>query len=389
MRKLLPFLAFILLAACNGKPESEEVTEVVEPSNILKNLAYSIDTILVDSGDKLINLKSLSSFDKRHFLSLSPDDSLLYFFDRHRLVLQEINLNSLKLINDYPFEAEGPNGIGRMVYTFKSLPNGYFYGRDLRGEAWILSKTGKKISTLKLNGEELLQDTNLEPFSIANELTVDSKRKKLYSLPHYHSSGDIYFAKMDSVGQSGEIAELSELAKISEFEIVYNGEGGDGRREQVYLQQLNDLVLISSTVGNDIYIYDPHRDSLFFKSFLHELVPLAKDVKVKNEVFSRAESQTEADKLHTQIDYWDFYWDKKTQSYYRFASKGLPLPNIDSPKKYEYFMFAYNKDLSLKGETKMEGLSELPIRGFFKDGKLYSYVNVDDELGFAVFTFNF
>ena len=26
---------------------------------------------------------------------------------------------------------------------------------------------------------------------------------------------------------------------------------------------------------------------------------------------------------------------------------------------------------------------------FFKDGKLYSYVNVEDELGFAIFTFDF
>ena len=31
----------------------------------------------------------------------------------------------------------------------------------------------------------------------------------------------------------------------------------------------------------------------------------------------------------------------------------------------------------------------MPTHYFFKDGKLYSYVNAEDELGFAVFTFDF
>jgi len=157
----------------------------------------------------------------------------------------------------------------------------------------------------------------------------------------------------------------------------------------VFLQQLNDLVLISSTVSNSIYVYDPDLDSLFFKEFPHQLTPLGKDIEIKKEVFSDKEFQAELDKLHTQIDYWDFYWDEQTQRYYRFASKGLPLANIDSRKKFEYFLFAYDENLTLKGEKKLEGLSELPLSGFFKDGKLYSYVNVEDELGFAVFTFDF
>ncbi|MAN86985.1 MAG: hypothetical protein CL555_09100 [Algoriphagus sp.] len=119
------------------------------------------------------------------------------------------------------------------------------------------------------------------------------------------------------------------------------------------------------------------------------MAPLGKNVEIKKEVFSDKEFQAELNKLHTQIDYWDFYWDEQTQRYYRFASKGLPLANIDSPKNFEYFLFAYDRNLTLKGEKKLEGFSELPLSGFFKDGKLWSYVNVDDELGFAVFTFDF
>jgi hypothetical protein len=344
---------------------------------------------MIDSGEELFDLKDLSIFGKRHYFSISQNDDSLYFFDRHRLILHEINLNSLKLINNYPFEEEGPDGIGRFVYTFKSLPNNQFYARDLFGTSWFFSKDGRKLANLELNAEELLKGTNLESFSIANDQILDLKRKKLYSLPRSFKSNELYFAVMESMGHTGRILKIPELEKSFDYKVELKGDGGEGKAEQVFLQQLNDLVLISSTVGNAIYVYDPKLDSLFFKEFPHELTPLEKDIEVKKEVFSRKEFQAEADKLHTQIDYWDFYWDEQTQRYYRFASKGLPLANIDSPKKYEYYMFAYDKDLTLKGETKLEGLSELPLGGFFKDGKLWSYVNVEDELGFAVFTFNF
>jgi|TARA_R110002096_G_scaffold233311_1_gene423381 hypothetical protein len=41
------------------------------------------------------------------------------------------------------------------------------------------------------------------------------------------------------------------------------------------------------------------------------------------------------------------------------------------------------------GETKIEGLKQAPGSYFWKDGKLWSYANVEDELGFAVIDFKF
>jgi hypothetical protein len=384
-------LAFAFFSACAGKPDLQEIPQVEEPANILEEMTFSIDTFLIDSGEELFNLKDLTIFGKGSYFSQSENDDSLYFFDRHRLILYEINLNSLKLINNYPFEQEGPDGIGRFVYTFKRLPNKQFYVRDLFGTSWFFSKDGRKLANLELNAVELFKGTSLEEYSIYNEQILDLKRKKLYSLPRSFKSKELYFAVMDSMGATGRILSIPELEKTFNFFVELKGssDGGGGKGEMVFLQQLNDLVLISSTVGNSIYVYDPDLDSLFFKEFPHELTPLGKNIGIKKEVFSNKEFQAELDKLHTQIDYWDFYWDEQTQYYYRFASKGLPLSNIDSPKKFEYFLFAYDENLMLKGEKKLEGLSELPLSGFFKDGKLWSYVNVEDELGFAVMDFKF
>lgn len=391
MKKLFYISVFTFLVACGETTNSDEISISEVPSNILEKMTYSVDTLVVDSGEALFNLKDMSKFGKHNYFSVNKTGDLMYFFDRHRLLLQEVDLNKLKLVNVYPFEEEGPNGVGRFVYTFKNLSDGTFYVRNLFGDSWIFGKSGEKITNLELNGGEILRDTQLESFSISTELEVDLKRKKLYSMPSNFHSDETYFALMDSTGQRGKLFDLVEFEKIGQYKIEWKGgsEGGAGKAEQRFLQQLNDLVIVSSTVGNAIYIYDLERDSLMYREFAHELTPLEKDIEIKHEVVSSQEYQAESDKLHTQIDYWDFYWNEKTQLYYRFASMGLPLANIDSPKKYEYFMFAYGKDLTLKGEVKLEGLSELPLGGFFKDGKLYSYVNVEDELGFAVFTFDF
>ncbi|MCE7055937.1 DUF4221 domain-containing protein [Algoriphagus sp. AGSA1] len=386
MKNLLTFLLLTLLFACGGKQTTEEIAVVEEPKNILENLTFSIDTLVVDPGEEIINLKHLGA----NYVSLSPSKDQFCFFDRSRPTLHEIDLNTLKLTNNYPFEEEGPDGIGRFVYLFKRLSDGNFWVQDLLGSTSVFSKTGKKIRAIEFNKEELLQDFPLG-LNLTYELQVDLGRRKFYSLPLMFKVEKKHFAVMNSSGQTEKIVELPEFDKIEKFKVEYNSgrDGGDGRGELVRLEQPNDLVLISSTVGNGIYIYNPELDSLWYQEFPHELTPLEKDVKVKNVVHSPLELEAEREKFHTQIDYWGFYWDEHTQRYYRFASIGLSRASTDSPKKYNHYLFAYDKELTLKGEAKLEGLEKIPAAGFFKDGKLYSYVNVEDELGFAVFTFDF
>jgi hypothetical protein len=383
-------LAFSFFSACAGKTDSQEIPQVEEPKNVLENMTFSLDTLIIDSGESIIDTRNLIEYVKDYYSSVDQDGNLLYIFDRKKLILQEIDLNTLDLINRYPFELEGPDGVSRFVYRFKILRSGDFLVTEILGNAALFSKTGKKLKTIKLNGEELLQETKLEPIAIGTDLFVDLKSEKLYTLPRNFMTKEIYFAVMDSVGQTGEIFEIPEFQRIFDFSVEYNsGGGGSSHGEELRLQKPNNLVLLSSTYGNAIYVFDPELDSLYYKKFPHEIAPLEKDILVKNQVSSDGEFQAEIEKLHTQINYGEFYWDELSQRYYRFAKIGLPRAEPDSPKKYEFFIFAYDKNLELKGETKLQGVTEIPESGFFKDGKLWSYVNVEDELGFAVMDFEF
>jgi hypothetical protein len=67
----------------------------------------------------------------------------------------------------------------------------------------------------------------------------------------------------------------------------------------------------------------------------------------------------------------------------------IPSNSPESSTKSEVYLSAFDPELNLLGEIQLEDLKQVPEKPFFKDGKLWSYVNVADELGFAVFTFNF
>src|SRR5690606_25781860 len=185
-----------------------------------------------------------------------------------------------------------------------------------------------------------------------------------------------------------------EFGKANQFIIRLvggerGGEGGGFKIEISFLQHFNDQVLISCTVGNGIYIFYTNSDSLFYRDFPLELVPLEKEGKVKSHAHSQEEYEDELKKLETQISYWNFIWDENSQRYYRFASRVLSPQTELKPSELEVFLMVFSKDLELLGETKIEGLPVVPPVSFFKDGKLWSYVNVDDELGFAVMDFKF
>ena len=385
MKKLAPFLFLVLLFSCeNGS------SKIAESGNVLENFSFTVDTVVVNSGESLFNLKGLSKFETQNYFSVSSDLNRLYFFDRHRLILQEVDINSLTLINTYPFEEEGPNGVGNFVFTFRNLPSGDFFAKDLFGGISLFTISGKRLQNITLNGEDLLKETRLEPSALGGDLLMDLGSQKLYSLPNNYLIKEIYFAVMDSAGAEGKIFEIPEFLKVFKFNIELKSGGGGGlRAEEISLQKPIDLVILSSSFSSSIYVYSPEGDSLFYKKFSQKLAPPEKDVEVKNLVFSEQEYEAELDKLHSQIEYLDFYWDERTLRYYRFAKKGLEVVNPELPREFDFFLFAYDENLELIGETKIDSLPALPESGFFKDGELWSYVNVDDELGFAVFTFNF
>ncbi|HSI74915.1 MAG TPA: hypothetical protein VK957_03435 [Lunatimonas sp.] len=75
-------------------------------------------------------------------------------------------------------------------------------------------------------------------------------------------------------------------------------------------------------------------------------------------------------------------WDLQDRRSYK---EGVLKANYE----FDYESSPYDQDFKVFGETKIEGLNQIPESYFWKGGKLWSYVNIEDELGFAVIDFKF
>ena len=122
-------LASLILFSCGSK-ESEQKTDY-------SSISFSVDTVMVDPGEEILNLKY------GLFVSdMTPDKQFLYLWDPDQNKVNEIDLNALELRNQFPFEKEGPDGVGNTFINVLALVENNFVigGFGSRG---LFSKDGK------------------------------------------------------------------------------------------------------------------------------------------------------------------------------------------------------------------------------------------------------
>ena len=218
------------------------------------------------------------------------------------------------------------------------------------------------------------------------EMYVSPNGKYAYALVGDFFEGIWHFVRINLDSKSLKSWELPEFNSAKNFTIQLNSDDSFNlRAEDIHLNELNDGMAITVGSSSLIYVYNPQADSLQFINFPHKLTAVEKSGTYPSEVNSKKEYDDIIADIDAQITYGKIVWDSSTKQYFRLGSKKL---STDS-KKSEVFLYAFDKELSLIGEQKIDAFEKTPLHYFFKDGKLYSYVNVEDELGFAVFTFDF
>ncbi|WP_075348857.1 DUF4221 family protein [Algoriphagus marinus] len=379
MRKLIPILFVIALASCGKKGNSEEV----KSENILENLTYSVDTVVVDSGDEFINLKlgSLFSF-------LSPDHRLFYKYDISSMQLKEVDLDQLALTGSYSFEREGPNGVEVYGRTIAPLSNGdfIFSGQQRIGR---FSKAGELIPPFDYKLNDLIDESQSQGDNLI-QFTYTEKNNMGYFL-ETHSSEPVFnliFINLDE--KSSKVIDLPEMDRTNEYRIVLEKDGFRINWAQVLtVQAIDSKIYITTPVHDGIYRFEPVGNRLDYFSFPLTLTAKEKTKEIKNEVSSEGAMNEQIEIMNSEVRFYELLWDEESNRFYRFSSIAIPSNSSELSTKNEVYFSAFDSELNLIGETQLEEITKIPENPFFKDGKLWSYVNVEDELGFAVFTFDF
>ena len=359
--------------------------EDLSPTNYLEYLSFKIDTVLTDSKGTLIYLpQGLNNSD------LSPNKKFLFALNSKSNKLYQFDLERFELVESYQFEKEGPNSVPPKIWNFQLL-DGQKIGFTDYHIAGIYNFQTQKLFSFQFSENDFsdLIDTPTEAKYERLQFSADGK--EIYFL-HQNIEGEkVYLGIFDPKIKKEELVDLVEFEFLTRLRFTHS----EGIAHHIAdfatlgLKMEANRAIIYSKGTSKVYLYDLASGSLTFKSPKHELVPNDQIPPFSNKVSSIQEVIDASESLLFQISYHDILYDDQQEKYFRFGTIMEKTENPSPNTKKEVYLFAYDQNFNLIGETQIKELNKVPANPFFKDGKLYSYVNVEDELGFAVFTFDF
>ncbi|TFV95750.1 DUF4221 domain-containing protein [Algoriphagus kandeliae] len=385
MKKYISLLSISLLFACsNANQEGENQSDSSKPysENQLENLQISLDTVRVDVGDEIINATAYYGF------GLSEDNKTIYFADGMNTEVHAYNLPELKLERRIAFEKDGPNQAPSFINFFQVLPNGEFLLASYNIQA-VFNDQAEKVLNIKALPEEYDGlDESLS--SLYGFIHVSPDKKLAISRPIEYRDASVGLAMMDIENKTGQMLPLPELEITKKFRSSFSQGGGTTTMgDNVTIQEVRNQLVIYSASTADIYIYDWNSKELKLIEFEHQLVPNQKSGDFPSEAGTREELMEIAQEIRSQVSFMGFLWDESRQQYFRFAVKQNGFLESGEPKKADWYLFSYDENFNLLGETKLDQLNNFFYQSFFYDGKIYNYLPVEEDPGFVIMTLNF
>lgn len=366
----------ILIASCSGKSDSES-------SNSSRlDFTVEIDTVQVDPGnDHFIYLSNYLNT-----ATLSSDKKTLYNFNPKVPELEVIDLDELTIKEVIKLENEGPTGI--------NAANSYMPMMDVSdsGELFLnswsymikLNAAKDKMSKYWFTADSLKGDpmTELEKIYPEGQISKDGK--------FFYSSYGLQDNKSPKSGLAIVNLKTMELKKvpldlferIEKFDIVFSPEENSKMAitESVFFMPLEDKVIISTSAYNEIYTLNLTDSALDKKSFHSQLTDDAKEGNYQKRANSREELFEHNKEKVKEVTFGKLYFDDQKDRFWRF-SRSLDRTIGDSIA-YQSVLTIFDKDLTQLHEQKVD-FTAMSSLTFFKDGSLYSYINMEDELGFV------
>jgi hypothetical protein len=379
MKHLYTLIVMGLLFSCSSERNTGE--------RDFAKMRFSLDTVMVDPGEEIINLKN------GLFLSvLSSDKKLLYNFDPAKTVFEKINLDRLVLEEKIPFEKEGPNGTGQYLSNISMDNNNQLQLTNYQSTG-IFTLKGQKIREIKLLKQVFEGDQLKDGESFAPELFISTDGKKLFGLIRSYTEKGYALGVVDLESNILKRHELEDFSRTQDYHVklVLSGNAMSIKGVIVRIQEHRGKYLISNEIFNTMVLYDPALDSLSYIRYDNTLTENSKKGNYRKEVDSHQAFSKEINLIEQEINFSAPLWDDDNKIFYRFSYQAKPLDeNTEehAPQKYDIFLTILDASFKVLGESRLNALSKLPSKPFVKNGKIWLFENIDDELGFVRLTVN-
>lgn len=372
MKKLTPLFSLLVFFACGEKDENSS-------ENLDFAFSYTIDTVQVDPGDHLVYITgymttATPSLDKKVLYNLNPKSPELEIIDLDAMAFQE----------SIPLEKEGPEGIGNYISDLVVTDQGDFF--FIGYESLVKSNPGldqyKRFSFQadKLSGDKLEENEGIDFGAIPSK--DGNYFFGTYSVQMFQGKiGGLAIVDLNEM--SLKKIPIPELENLVDFNI---NQYQDGRpmmsaTEWIWLNEVDGKLYLTNSTRNEAFIYDPKLDSLFKKEFQSSITDNAKKGLYTKETNSDEEMSKAMKEKNKEVNFNELIYDDTNEKFWRVSSDMDRM--IADSVVTKNILTIFDKDLNQIHEEKID-FNITSMLSFFKEGTLYSYINLEDEMGFTL-----
>ena len=374
MSKYFCFLFALLLVGCNSEKTSENT------DSDAFDFSYTIDTVIVDSKEEIIFL----NWDLETS-AISLDGKYLYNYDHSNTAIQFIDLENLVFEKLLPIEKEGPNGLGgNRVYHIYAAENDHLILTDSYHVAMIdldgnksmnfqydkFDFKGKKLpETMRITSQESVSHDGSTLITTYGDLEMKNA-----------PSGLAFFELEKRVFSHIPIAIFSELQPYL-FRYYLDGNLAGMNQADTYLIMKNDSLIITSSAFNKINFYHFSTDSITTKTFQSKLTSNSASSNYPKETHTRQELLEVGKTIENEVDFGPLLFDEENQVYWRFSKEMDRM--IEDSIVFKTVLTAFDSNFDHMQEKLLSSDFQLPRKYFIRNGMIYTFLNIDDELAFV------
>ncbi|WP_339903493.1 DUF4221 family protein [uncultured Cyclobacterium sp.] len=373
MRNTFYWVIFTFICACNNHKEVK---------SDLAKLNITLDTVIIDSGQEILFLNG-----KLRLSTLGDDKKHLYNFNSQENAIEQINLNTLAFEKKYGFEKEGPDGTGDNVSALSLLDKGRVFISSFPRDH-IFDWQGNKIESFDITAISKDLNQHQEGDRPYKTLYLDQGSRLVSLIQNFEKKS----SKLAIINQQKKNMikwPIPAIEKAKNFDLTLNSGGMEIALGNVhYLVKEGDQIILGTGVSHELYVINIENDSLQYKTYQSNLTPGEKSGSYPAVVGDQAELAKLHQQIQEDINFMAPVWDEKKQVYYRFSFQSLfdetkKIQGFPQPKGAKVFLSVLDKDFNLLAETQVSQLNQTPGYYFAKDGKLWLFENIEDEMGFV------
>jgi len=373
----LAIIALTLFVACNPSTESKKD---------FTPLTFSMDTVIIDSKGEFLFLNwGLST------ATVSNDGKVLYNLNIQEPSLEAIDLDKLELLSMQVFDKEGPNGIenkGRGGIVYLGEDTIFFKGWP---SPEIFNTKGQKLAALR-NFTDIKTKVTDKGKNFMYEAVIPTDPHHVYGIVNEFPGKNFEFGRINLKDCTLKTYPLPTWGKFDDFTITYD----DGQTYHIfgpyiYVENINRHIIVSSNFSSELFVYKSDSDSLHHLTYSYNLTKSEKAGGYPTEISDPKEYHNIFKRLNSEVSFHSPIWDNEKQQYYRIHYENFYEDDFSEmyPKMLgaKVYLSIYDKEFNLIGEGKLPTFKDHPGFHFVKDGKIWMFKNIGDEMGFVRLSF--